>query len=96
MSSILDNIEVAERPAPAPVITANFASTKKYIPFEGDYVKLPDGRIGVVAPLSSDDTVTVSFKRADPVTIARADVVAAWDCTVGPSGKPTYVKTETA
>jgi len=28
MSSILDNIEVAERPAPASVITANFASTK--------------------------------------------------------------------
>lgn len=67
-------------------------TTQKYIPLEGDYVKLPDGRTGIVASLNSDNTVTVTFRRANPVTIARANIVAAWDCTVGPSGEPTWRK----
>ena len=66
----------------------------KYIPFEGDYVKLPDGRTGVVGTLSKanrdDGTVTATFKRQPPVVVSITEIVAAWDCVVGPAGKPTF------
>ena len=68
----------------------------KYIPFEGDYAMLPDGRIGVVGPLElgnrRDKTVSVHFKRQPTVTIARSEIMAAWDCVVGTAGLPKFVR----